>query len=157
MTVSSLLGKRLKLLRTWMSYLSQHLWCSDQCSLCKEEPWAQKCLLTSTAPPQAQGSQAFRSWWAEIPYKLLSLLAPPEGQKGHSSAVASIQLPSVAVPIGETSEMKGRVGVIWGWWDYLEEDKDTSTRTGNPSHFQAIGSLSLFTNYYAMLQKKKLY
>lgn len=90
MTVSSLSGKRLELLRTWMSYLSQHLWCSDQCSLCKEEPWAQKCLLTSTAPPQAQGSQALRSWWAEIPYKLLSLLAPPEGQKGHSSAVASI-------------------------------------------------------------------
>lgn len=57
--------------------LSQHLCCSDQCSLCREELQAQKCLLTSPALPQAQGSQPFRNWWAEILYKLHSLLAPP--------------------------------------------------------------------------------
>lgn len=66
------------------------------------------------------------------------------------------QIPPAVVPIGVNSEMRGRVGVLWDWWDsHLEEDKDTSTRTGNPSHFQAIGSLSLFPNYYYMLQNRK--
>lgn len=82
----SLLGKRVELLRTWVSHLSQHLWCPEQCSLCREELWAQKCLLTSPALPHAQGSQPFRNRWAEILYKLLSLPAPWEGQEGHSSA-----------------------------------------------------------------------
>lgn len=36
----------------------------------------------------------------------------------------SFQVPSVAVPRGENNEMRGRVGMIWGWWDCLEEEKD---------------------------------
>lgn len=154
MTVSSLLGKRLELLRSWVSHLSQHLWWSDSAAVQRGAVGSEMSAdIHSTAP--APGLTA-----------LQELVGRNSVQTAPSSrgtllccdvrAALSPLLSSISTCSSHRGKQwnEGRVGVIWGWWD-CSEDKDTSTRTGNPSHFQTTGNLSLFTNYYYKLQKRK--
>lgn len=81
-----------------MPYMSQHLWCSKQHSLCREGLWAQKCLLSSTALQ----SLAFSTCWvysdcrSEIRYEIS---VSPWSSKSISNAPLMMQGQATHFPI----------------------------------------------------------